>query len=196
MQPPSAIYAQCPSCERETLHRVIKGKLSNKKEVVLEALFKCQECGHRYQDVIRTKKPLTIPVIISEEANSRKETMELAPDEMISLNDEYQRERGAIKITGIETETKRVQKAHVKDIKTLWAKRFDRLKLKISVNKGARTLSRTVWAVPDEEFFIGDIMRIKGLNIMIFAIKTKDKKVKKGSVCARDIVRLYAKAVR
>ena len=62
--------------------------------------------------------------------------------------------------------------------------------------KGAKTLKRTLWAVPEEEFFIGDVMRIKGLRLAIHAIKTKDKKVKKGSVAARDIVRMYAKVVR
>jgi uncharacterized Zn finger protein len=78
----------------------------------------------------------------------------------------------------------------------LWAKKFDMLKLKISVNKGSKTLTRTLWAVPEEEFFIGDVMRIKGLNLAIHAIKTKSGRIKRGSVQAKDIVRLYAKAIR
>lgn len=196
MKPPAAVYALCPSCKKETLHRVLKGKLQGKKGTVLEAVIKCSKCNHVHADVIRATSEISIPLILSEQDVSQKTEMEFPENETIVLDNEYQLGRNTIKITGIEIANKRVSEAVAKDIKTLWAKKFDRIKLKISINKGERTLNRTVWAVPDEEFFIGDVMRIKGLNLVIHAIKTKDKKVKKGSVAARNIVRLYAKAVR
>jgi uncharacterized Zn finger protein len=196
MNLPAAVYTQCPICKEETLHRVIKGKLGEKKPKVLEALVKCSQCDHIHQDVIRAERKTVIPLILSEQESSLKTEMELPENEIIQIDSEYHLDRNLIKITAIEVGNKRVLEAKATDISTLWAKKFDRIKLKISINKGSRTLKRTIWAVPDEEFFIGDVMRIKGLNLAIHAIKTKDKRIKKGSVAARDIVRLYAKAVR
>jgi uncharacterized Zn finger protein len=196
MELPSAVYAQCPLCRKETLHRVIKGKIGNRKNLVLDALVKCSKCNHIHPDTIRAEKYISVPLIISEQNSSQKTEIEFSENEEIKLGNEYKMDRNTIKITAIEIRDKRVSEANAKDITTLWAKKFDMIKLKISVNKGSKTLTRTIWAVPEEEFFIGDVMRIKGLNLAIHAIKTKNKKVKFGSVPAKDIVRLYAKAVR
>ncbi len=195
MKPPAAVYTQCPMCKEETLHRVIKGRMGEKK-TVLEALVKCSQCDYVHPDVIRGEITVSIPLILSEQERSQKTEMEFPEKEIIKVNSEFQLKRNIIKIASIEVGNKRVSEAQANEITTLWAKKFDRIKLKISINKGSKTLNRTIWAVPDEEFFIGDVMRIKGLNLAIHAIKTKDKKVKKGSVAARDIIRLYAKAVR
>jgi uncharacterized Zn finger protein len=196
MELPAAVYYQCPICKKETLHRVIKGKIREKKVVVLEGLFKCSKCGHKHMGDIRSENTKTIPVIVSEEARSQKNKIELSSEEIIEIGNEFELDRGTIKITAIEIESGRVEESKVKDIRCLWAKKFDMLKLKISVNKGSKTLTRTLWAVPEEEFFIGDVMRIKGLNLTIHAIKTKSGRIKRGSVQAKDIIRLYAKAIR
>ena len=196
MDVPSAIYIECPSCGEETLHRVIKGKLGEKKQLRLEALVKCSQCGHRYNTVISEQKPVTIPLIVSEGPNSKKDTIELASAETVKSGTEYQLDRGTIKITGIETERGRVDSAKARDIATLWAKKFDRLKIRVSINKGRRTLSRALWAVPNEEFCVGDVIRIKGDSVAIHSIKTVNRLIKRGSAEARDIVRIYAKLVR
>ena len=196
MELPSALYIECPSCKEETLHRVIKGSMGKKKGFVVDALVKCGKCGLKHPSTIRAETFITIPVIVSELDISQKNEIELSGQETINVGDEYQLDRGMIKITAIDTMKGRVKSSIAKDVTTLWAKKFDRLKLKISINKGSRTLTRTIWAVPDEEFFIGNVMRIKGLNFAIHSIKTKNKKIKKGSAEARDIVRLYGKVVR
>lgn len=196
MELPAAVYYQCPICKEETLHRVIKGKIRKKKVAVLEGLFKCSKCAHKHIGDIRSEKLKTIPVIVSEEARSQKNKIELPSEDLIGVGDEFELDRGTIKITAIEIESGRVEKSKVMDIRTLWAKKYDMLKLKISVNKGSKTLTRTLWALPEEEFFIGDVMKIKGLNLTIHAIKTKSGRIKRGSVLARDIIRLYAKAIR
>ena len=195
MDVPSAIYIQCPSCGEETLHRVIKGKMGEKKQLTLEALVKCSQCGHRYNTVIKEEKPVTIPLIVSEGADSKKDSIKLASAETVERGTEYQLDRGTIKITGIETKRGRVDSAQARDIATLWAKKFDRLKIRVSINKGSKTFSRVIWAVPDEEICVGDIIRIKGDSVAIHSIKTERRHIKKGSAEARDIVRLYAKIV-
>ncbi len=196
MNLPSALYVECPSCREETLHRVIKGKIGEKKGYIVDALVKCSKCGHKHSTVIRTEKSITIPVIVSELDSSRKAEIELQEGEFIDVGNEYILGRGTIKITAIETKGGRVKSSVAKDVATLWAMKFDRLKLKMSINKGSRTLARTIWALPDEEFFVGDVMRIKGVNVAIHSIKTKNGQIKSGGAEARDIVRLYAKIIR
>lgn len=196
MELPSAIYIECPSCKEETLHRVIKGSIGEKKELVVDALVKCSKCNLKHPSVIRAERSTTIPVIVSDLGSSQKNEIELSEQDTIQVGDEYQLDRELVKITAIETKKGRVKSSLGKDVTTLWGKKFDRLKLKVSINKGSKTLTRIIWAVPDEEFFVGDVMRVKGLNFAIHRIKTKDKNLKKGSAEARDIVRLYGKTVR
>lgn len=196
MDLPNALYIECPSCGEETLHRVIKGKVGEKKGIVVDALVRCSKCNHTHSSVIKAERFLFIPVIVSELSSSKKNEIELSEGEIVKVGNEYILDGNGIKITAIETKKGRVKSSKAKDVITLWAKKFDRLKIKVSINKGSRTLSRVVWAVPDEEFFIGDVMRLKGLNVAIHRIRTKDKNLKKGSAEARDIVRLYAKIVR
>jgi uncharacterized Zn finger protein len=196
MEVPNALYLECTSCGEESLHRVIKGNLKEKKGLVLDALVKCSKCGFRYQSVIRTAISISIPIIVSEQESSEKSKIELPADDMICVGDEFHLDKGTIKVTAIEIKSKRVEEALAKEITTLWAKKFDRIKLGISINKGEKTLTRTLWAVPDEEFFVGDVMKIKGLSFAIHRIKTKKKRLKQGSAVARDIVRLYGKTIR
>jgi uncharacterized Zn finger protein len=175
---------------------VIKGSLQEKKGLVLNALVKCSKCGFRYQSVIRTPMAISVPIIVSEQQSSEKSEIELSSDEMINVGDEFHLDEGTVKITAIEVKSRRVESSLAKRITTLWAKKFDKIKLGISINKGEKTLTRTLWAVPDEEFFIGDVMKIKGLSFTIHRIKTHDKNLREGSAAARDIVRLYAKTIR
>ncbi len=196
MELPSALYIECPSCGDETLHRVIKGSIGERKGVVVDALVKCSKCGLKHPSTIRVETFITIPVIISDLDISQKSEIELSGQETVHVGDEFQLERGMIKITAIDTNKGRVKSSIAKNVRALWAKKFDRLKLKVSINKGSKTLTRDIWAVPDEEFYIGDVMRIKGLNFAIHRIKTKNKNLKKGSAEAKDIVRLYGKTVR
>jgi len=196
MDLPSALYTGCPSCGEETLHRVVKGKISEKKGFTVDAVVKCSQCGHTHASTIRSEKNLTIPVIVSELESSIKKEIELSENDTVSVGDEFLLDEGRIKIASIETKKGRVNSSQAKDVTALWAKKFDRLRLKISINKGSRTFTRTVWAVPDEEFFVGDVMRIKGDNIGIHRIKTENKILKRGSAEARNIVRLYGKIAR
>lgn len=196
MDLPAALYIECPSCGEETLHRVIKGKTGGKGDVVAEALVKCTKCSYKHTSTVRAKRLLSVPIIISEDQASKKSEIELKESETVKVGNEYLIDRDTIKITAIETEGSRVKSSITEKITTLWAKKYNRLKIKVSVNKGSRTLTRTIWAVPDEEFFVGDVMRIKGLDFVIHRIKTKDKNLKIGSAEARDIIRLYGKIVR
>ena len=99
-------------------------------------------------------------------------------------------------ITSIESNGKRVRRSAVGDIGTIWAKRYDRIRMKVSVNKGYKTVPSEFFAMPDEEFYIGDIISAGREKAVIHQMKTQRGLVRNGGAEARDIVRIYARAMR
>ena len=87
-------------------------------------------------------------------------------------------------------------RALAKDVTAIWAKRFDKVHVKVSINDVHKTIPAEVDALPEEEFFIGDLMTIGRYDVVITQIKTRDAMARRGAVMARDIVRIYAKRAR
>lgn len=199
MEFPSAIHNLCPQCDKETLHKVLKGRLGKHKQLTLDCTIKCSECDFTHQITITEKKLINVPIIISSQDDSSRKSIELHPDEELKIDQELILDEQNIVITSIEVDNKRVPSAVAKDVTTLWSKRTDedgKIRLKISVHKGPNTLSHDIWALPDEEIFIGDVLRIKKNNVAIYKIKTPTKVVKYDSAIARDIVRIYGRVIR
>ncbi len=195
MSIPNAIYAECPDCGEETLHEVLKGRLGKDGDT-LEGTLRCHECQRVHNAVVREAKTIMVPVIVSDQGESRKAQLELPEDETICLEDELLLDDLPILISSLEKGGARVTKAKVKDITTIWAKRFDKVWVKISINDVHKTIPTEITALPEEEFSIGDLMTVGRYNVVITHIKAVDSMVRRGSVPARDIVRIYAKKAR
>ncbi|HUT28141.1 MAG TPA: HVO_0476 family zinc finger protein [Methanomassiliicoccales archaeon] len=195
MSIPNAIYAECPDCGEETLHEVLKGRLGKDGDT-LEGTLRCHQCQRVHNAVVREAKTIMVPVIVSDQGESRKAQLELPEDEIICLEDELVLDDLPIIISSLEKGGARVTKAKVKDITTIWAKRFDRVWVKVSINDVHKTIPTEITALPDEEFSVGDLMTVGRYNVVIMHIKALDGMVRHGSVPARDIVRIYAKKAR
>ena len=192
---PNALYLDCPSCGENAVHEVLRGKMG-KKQDTLEATVKCQECGHTYTTVVREPESIKIPIIVSDRSKSHKEEIELMEDEILSVGDEIFLGESQLLVTAIESKGKRVENCEPADIDAIWAKKFDRVIVKISINKHTQTIPAELEALPDEELYVGDLMTIGTEKVAIHSIKTESGTVRRGSVEARNIVRIYAKAVR
>ena len=193
---PNAINIECPVCGERTLHEVLKGKMGGKR-LVMETTVRCMECGHTHSTVVREEKPVSLPVIVSDQGESRRELLEMEPEEVLCLRDELFVGDTYVVVTGIESSGRRVKRAPAGDIDTLWAKRYDKIKVKVSVNKVHKTVPTEVYAMPDEEFYVGDIIPTgKEEEVVIHQIKTRRGMIRDGGVEARDIVRIYAKVIR
>jgi len=192
---PNAIYVECPFCQERTLHEVLKGRLG-KKRTIMESTVRCQECGRTHSAVIREERPIQLAVVVSDQGQSRKEVMEASPDEVFAVDEEFFVDDTYVMVTSIESGGRRVNHAPADRIDTVWAKRYDKIKLKVSLNKGHKTVPSEFFAMPDEEFFVGDIIPAGREQAVIHQMKTIRGMIRDGSVEARDIVRIYAKAMR
>jgi len=196
MTVPASISVECPVCKTETLHEVLAGKLTGKTQAVMDSTVKCRQCGQVHHVVIKCERPVDIPVIISWLTESKRSSISLGPDEVLCVEDEIMCGDDPVLVTAIESKGARKPRAKARDIQTIWGKRFEKVRVPFSISHAGKSFSEHVMAVPDEEFFVGDMTTFGRNEVVIHTIKTKGRVLKKGGAAARDIVRVYASLVR
>lgn len=195
MAAPSALVLECEECG-EVPHRVLSGRVTGTDAFVFQGTVKCTQCGRVRSATIREPKPIDVPIIVSEEGDAERGTIPFGPDELVQVGARLDHEGHHVVITAIESGERRVPASKARHVRTLWAKRIDRIRVKFSVNKGNRTVSHVVEAAPDEEFEVGDVVDLGRVRAMIHRIRTETTTLRRGSAAAEDIVRLYGKIVR
>jgi uncharacterized Zn finger protein len=194
MPVPGALYLECESCSDITLHEVVHGRVSGKK---LQLQVRCRECSTKSEHIREEVATSHIPVVVSEGERSHRTKVEIETADVILVGDELLVDGVPVQVRGIEIGTdRRVDSSPVKDIKTLWTVRFDKVMVKFSINMGHRTKAGSQVASPDEEFTVGEMVEVAGVTAVIHRIKTWDRTMQRGSAEARDIRRIYGKAVR
>jgi uncharacterized Zn finger protein len=194
MPVPGALYLDCETCSDITLHEVVHGRVSGKR---LQLQVRCRECGSKTEHVREEVATSKVPVVVSEGERSHRTAVEIESDDVVLVGDELLVDGIPVQVRGIEVGTdKRVESSPVRDIDTLWTVRFDKVIVKFSINMGHRTKAGSQVASPDEEFTVGEMVEVKGVTAVIHRIKTWDRTLQHGSAEARDIRRIYGKAVR
>lgn len=183
-------------CKRETLHEVLSGKMSGKSLAVMDSTVRCRECEHVHHIVIKIEKPIDIPVVISWLEESKRSKVTLGPDEVLSVEDEIMCGEEPLIVTAIESNGARPRRAKARDIQTVWAKKFSKVRVPFSVSQAGKSYSDHVLALPDEEFYVGDIITVGKREVVIHTIKTKGRVMRTGGTTAREIVRVYGNIVR
>ena len=196
MTAPSALVLKCESCGTEGPHRVLRGKVAGKDEIVFEGVVKCAACGAVRSVTSREPKPIEIPLILSWMDRSVRESIEMGPDELVVVGEELPLADSRAVVTAIESQGKRLSQAKASEIDSIWAKRVDRVWVAFSVNMGNRTVARRLLAAPDEEFVIGDIVDLGRERVLIHRIRANDRTLREGRVVAAEIVRAYGRVVR
>src|SRR5881396_1107579 len=158
MAAPSALVLKCPQCGEVVPHRVLRGKIGGKDEIVFEGVVRCSKCDAISNVVTREPKPISVPLVVSWIDRSEKTSLEFSPDEDVTVGEELDLGDTRISVTAIESKGRRVGAEKAKSIDTVWAKRIDQVRVKFSVNKGNRTVPHEVVAAADEEFEIGEIV--------------------------------------
>jgi uncharacterized Zn finger protein len=193
---PSSIMVECPICKSETLHEVLHGKLGGKAQAVFESTVRCKECNQVHPIVLKVERPIEVPIIVSWLKDSKRSTIVVGPDDALSIEDEIMCGDEPVQITSIESKGARVKRAKARNIQTVWARRFDKIRVPFSISQRAKSFSEHVLAVPDEEFYIGDVLKVGNHEVVIHSIKIEDRSLRTGGALARDIVGVYANIVR
>ncbi|MCI4371925.1 MAG: hypothetical protein L3J78_04675 [Thermoplasmata archaeon] len=196
MAAPSALVLKCEVCGTEAPHRVLRGKIGGKDEIVFEGTVKCPSCGRVSSVVSREPKPIQLPVILSWLEKSERTALEFSPEEHVAVGEALDLGDTRIQVTSIESSGRRIVGARAKDITTIWAKRIDKVRVKFSVNKGNRTVPCEVIAAPDEEFEVGEIVDLGKARAVVHHIRTENRTLRDGRARADEIVRMYGRVVR
>ena len=186
--------AECPECGQETLHRTLKGRMAGKRR--LEMVLKCSRCGNVRTEVLEAARHVDVKLILSRGEESERTTARLPADWELAVGDEFMHGDENLLVTGIDVSGRKSRAAKVGDIQTLWAKNFDRVRVKIAVNRHGRTSSTEILADPDDEFCVGEEIEIDDIPLAIHSIKVRERILRRGSATARDIVRVYCADTR
>ena len=196
MAAPSALVLKCTNCGEIAPHRVLRGKIGGKDEIVFEGVVRCSKCDAVSNIVTREPKPISVPLILSWLDRSEKTSLEFSPEEDVRVGQELDLGDVRLEITAIEAGGRRVKGAKAKAAETVWAKRVDQVRVKFSVNKGNRTVPHEVLASADEEFEIGEIVDLGKDRAVVHHIRTPLRTLRQGRVRADEIVRMYGRVVR
>ena len=187
----------CPICGSDDIEILNAKQKSSKKKIMEEYLLKCEDCGHVFKDIISAKKPRPYRLIISEQDKSHKTTIDLSPSDELKCGDILLSDLGQVEVTGIEIGDKRVQKAMLEDVDTIWAVSVEiPARIGFSVDLHGEVDSYKLDLERDFEIAPGDIVKIDKHIVKVHVIKTQERKLTSGFAKAGVIKRVYSKPVK
>jgi len=188
------IFLYCSICGEDTEHMVLRASKFTDK--TFEGVVKCLKCGNIHQTTIKFPEEIDVKIVYSLFEKSEKKYEKFMENEEIRVGDEFVLDGRRVIVTAIENrEGRKVDKEIAKNISTLWVKDFEKVKVKVSINMGRRTLSRELFVEPEEEFCIGDTLSIGKVRCVIHKIKIEKSFVTRGCAPAKKIVRVYARVL-
>ncbi|WP_337956472.1 HVO_0476 family zinc finger protein [Methanobrevibacter woesei] len=188
---------ECPICGSDDVEILNSKQKSTKKKFTEELLLRCNDCQHVFRDTFSAKKPKPYRIIISEQDQSIKSTIDLSPSDELEVGDVLISELGQVEVTSIETNAKRVKKALIEDIKTIWASSVEiPARIGFSVDLHGKVDSYKLDLDRDFEIATEDIVKIDNRIVKIHVIKTNERKTTSGFAKASVIKRVYSKPIK
>jgi uncharacterized Zn finger protein len=169
--------------------------LKSKGKVSKELLLKCNKCGNIFRETVEVEKPIEVRVVVSEYESSHKTFVKLYPNEFLEFEGVLDLDGRPAEITSIENKRGgRVMVSHVSEVDTIWANYIDTpARIGISIDYGGKILSRKVEVDREFEFTIGDVVKLENVLFKIRAMKTQERKMRKGFAKAFVIKRVYGR---
>ena len=187
----------CPICGSDDIEILNSKQKTSKKKLTEEYLLKCEDCGHVFKDTISLKKPRPYRLIVSEQDKSHKTTIDLSPSEELKNGDVLLSDVGQVEVTSIEVADKRVSKAKLEDVNTIWASSVEiPSRIGFSVDLHGEVDSYKLDLKRDFEIAPGDVVKIDKHIVKVYVIKTEDRKLTSGFARANVIKRVYSKPVK
>lgn len=188
---------ECPICGSTDAEILNSKQKTSKKKIMEEYLLKCESCGHVYRDTVSFRKPKVYRLIISQQDESIKTTIDLLPNDELKKGDILLSDIGQVEVTSIEVNDKRVDKAVLENVDTIWASSVEiPVRIGFSVDLHGKVDSYKVDLDRDFEIAPGDIVKIDKHIVKVHVIKTQERKLTSGFAKAGIIKRVYSKPVK
>jgi predicted Zn finger-like uncharacterized protein len=195
----------CPSCspDRETVHeRLATGGG--------QVTVRCTECGHVHKIAAETDRTLERPVIVSQDGESLRTTVEVPADERVRVGEEFIVETPEaimqVRITDLQVgPNTRTKAATAEDVETFWTREVDNVSVNVTLHPrdgtSDETRSVTLHVTGDFEFTIGETLELQEETITVTDIHVRESAVDRypfqklgqdgDTVDAKDVKRVY-----
>jgi len=150
----------CPSCSptEGTVHEILKPGG--------QTTVRCTECGHVHKEKIEMPDEVTIDVVVSQDGDSYKATLDAAAEEEIKEGDEFVVETEQaiqqVRVTSIEVgPERRTDQAEMSEVETVWSRVVDNVGVNITIHpkegdgRNEQSRSTKAFLPGDFEFVVG-----------------------------------------
>lgn len=182
MDEPAAACPRCGSYDHDPL-----------RETEHVVTLRCMECHHVHSTSPPRQSDVDLSLIVSEGEESRRETICVATSERVRDGDEFDHDGHRLLVTGLEDERGvRVREARAAELKTIYAKVFDAVPVKITLNIGPVTHSLEAPRKPEDKVHIGEVIEADGRRVLVKTLKSdRNRTIRKGFLLARSVRRAF-----
>ena len=179
----------CPGCGEFSAHEILKERKAGEGT---NYLLKCEECEHVHTLEVRPPRPVMIPFLLSEGANTYVADIEIDDDEVLHIGDIFEHADASWEINRIETRTANSRtKLVASKVGRANAVRSDVVMVRLTLTRGEFSDSESIFVEREKMFKAGSIMEHDGAKWIIRAIHTGAGRTMTGRVPAHDIKRIY-----
>lgn len=137
-----------------------------------------------------------VVVVVNRDGTSQPYNVNLPVQEELRVGeellvDDHAKDVVLVEITSLETD-RRVEKAPVRAVKTIWARAIDNVTLKFSVYNNGVTRPLSTQASGKDVFERGEVLEVDGIRFQVVKIKLRGEGFADRAE-AKDIVRLWGR---
>ena len=169
----------CPSCSptEQTVHEMLsEGGQST---------VRCTECGHVHKEKIETPDEVTVDVVVSQDGDSYKATLNAVAEEEIEAGDEFVVETEEaiqqVEVTSIEVgPERRTEHAAMDEVETVWTRVVDNVGVNITIHpkegdgRNEQSRSTKAFLPGDFEFVVGETYEFGDDEFAVDSLQLRD----------------------
>ncbi|WP_053947332.1 HVO_0476 family zinc finger protein [Halolamina sediminis] len=169
----------CPSCSphEQTVHEVLSPGG--------QSTVRCTECGHVHKQTIETPDEITVDVVVSQDGDSYKTTLDAESEESVEAGDEFVVETEAaiqqVEVTSIEVgPERRTEHAEMDEVETVWTRVVDNVGVNVTIHpkegdgRNEQSRSTKVFLPGDFEFVVGESHELGDDEFTVDSLQLRD----------------------
>lgn len=179
------VGAICPDCQWDEAELL--------RETEQNVTLRCDKCKHVWTFNPKKERLITLRLVVSNMDESHYEQIEVVRSEELRVGDDFQHNGHRMLIMDLQLQDQRhVKKAKANDLLAIFAKLFDVVPLRISVNRRDKTKSYEEMTAPEREIWIGEVLEMEGRKFIVKTIKSdQNRTINKGFLFAKNCRRVF-----